>query len=122
MISYKRKQLCIAERLDKCTSLVFSQKTIVTLENGWHFRILPNKKAFNQSEYRTPRSVKKKKPSRIKRPIIHLLTSKVSAFLNCKILFPFGYVMLVFIKLMQKSKRLNLLSLHRDARVHCGGE
>lgn len=65
----------------------------MTVENGKQFRILPNKRAFNQSAYQTLRSVKH---SLIKRPIIHLLTSKASMFLNCQILFLFNYVMLMF--------------------------
>ena len=93
------------------------------VENGKQFIILLNKRGFNQSAYQALRSVKH---SLIKRPIIHLLTSKASMFLNCHILFLFNYVMLMFfIKLIQKrarvtkSKQLNLSSLCvHDKSVH----
>lgn len=73
----------------------FPGLTIVTVENGKQFRILPNKRAFNKSAYQTPRSIKH---SIIKRTITHLLTSKASMFLNCQILFLFNYVMLMFLE------------------------
>lgn len=93
------------------------------VENGKQFIILLNKRGFNQSAYQTLRSVKH---SLIKRPIIHLLTSKASMFLNCQILFLFNYVMLMFfVKLIQKrawvtkSKQLNSSSLCiHDKSVH----
>lgn len=79
----------------KAESFGFPGLTIVTVENGKQFRILPNKRAFNKSAYQTPRSMKH---SIIKRTIAHLLTSKASMFLNCQILFLFNYVMLMFLE------------------------